>query len=114
MGLPLIDLDDISKGIHETAVNNGFWSVKTGEDQVNQILAKMMLIDSEVSELAEAYVKQQGANEIESEIVDIIIRVLDLHAALKEYDIISGSIDAKLIEKMQKNTTRPKLHGKLM
>lgn len=112
--MTIIDLDDLSQKIHATAVEKGFWSDKCGEDQANQILAKMMLIDSEVSELAEAYVKEHGAAAIESEIIDILIRTLDLHAALKQYDIISGSVDAKLIEKMDKNNSRPKLHDKLM
>ena len=68
--------------IHANSINKGFWSAKYGEDQVNQILAKMMLIDTEVSEMADAYVKQRGEDEIKSEVADILIRLLDLFEAL--------------------------------
>jgi NTP pyrophosphatase (non-canonical NTP hydrolase) len=110
----LNDLDDVAFTIHANAKNKGFWSDKDGEDQVNQILAKMMLIDTEVSELADAYVKQRGSEEIKKEAADIIIRLLDLMAAMSRYGIISGGVQETLVEKIEFNKTRPAKHNRLM
>lgn len=100
--------------IHSNAVDKGFWSEQEGEGRVNQILAKMMLIDTEVSELADAYVKQKGGEEIKKEMADIIIRLLDLAAAMNRYKIIDGSIKQTLIEKIEFNKARPPKHNRLM
>lgn len=110
----LNDLDDVGFTIHANALNKGFWSQKEGEDQVNQILAKMMLIDTEVSELADAYVKQRGSDEILKEAADIIIRLLDLISAMNRYGIIQGKLSDVLTEKIEFNKTRPAKHDRLM
>jgi len=109
-----IDIDEFAFQIHNNAVEKGFWEPKYKEDQVNQILAKMMLIDTEVSELADAYVKQKGSEEIKNEAADIIIRLLDLLAAMNRYEIISGSILETLVKKVEFNKTRPAKHNRLM
>lgn len=107
-------MDDVGFTIHANAVDKGFWSEKSGENQVNQILAKMMLIDTEVSELADAYVKQRGSDEILKEAADIAIRLLDLVSAMKRYGIINGSLSKTITEKIEYNRTRPPKHNRLM
>jgi len=109
-----MNLDRLSIKLHETAVEKGFWTEQSGENQVNQILAKMMLINTEVSELADAYVKQMGSENIKKEAVDVLIRLLDLVQAMKEYQIIDGEITETLKNKMKFNKTRPKKHNRLM
>ena len=109
-----MNLDYLADKLHETAVEKGFWSFQEGENQVNQILAKMMLIDTEVSEMADAYVKQRGGEEIKKEAADIIIRLLDLIAAMKNYGVIDGSLDDTLNNKISFNKTRPPKHNRLM
>ena len=94
-----INLEKLAFEIHHNSVEKGFWSIKTGENLTNQILAKMMLIDTEVSELADAYVKVQGSEAILKEFSDIIIRVLDLYAAMIRYKIVDGVLSKSLIEK---------------
>lgn len=109
-----IDLNEISYLIHRNALDKGFWSEKSGEDQVNQILAKMMLIDSEVSELMESYRKEHGSQMITEEIVDVLIRLLDLYVALQDYGIVEHDVGEVLSDKMRTNAARPKKHGNLM
>lgn len=110
----LNDLDDVGWTIHANAIKKGFWSEKSGEDQVNQILAKMMLIDTEVSELADAYVKQKGGDEILKEAADIMIRLLDLISAMNHYGIVKGRLSEVMSEKIEFNRTRPPKHNRLM
>jgi NTP pyrophosphatase (non-canonical NTP hydrolase) len=109
-----VNLEELAFSIHSNAVDKGFWSKQYGEAQTNQILAKMMLIDTEVSELADAYVKQRGSEEIKKEAADIIIRLLDLLAAMHQYGIIKGIITETLIEKIEFNKSRPAKHNRLM
>ena len=109
-----IALDEAAYTIHANAVAKGFWTEKDGEDQVNQILAKMMLIDTEVSELADAYVKQRGEAEIKKEMADILIRLLDLFEAMRSYGIVSGRLEDVVDEKIKFNALRPPKHNRLM
>lgn len=109
-----MSLESLAAEIHETAKTNGFWHYKDGEDQVNQILAKMMLIDTEVSELADAYVKRKGSEEIAKECADVLIRLLDLVKAMASYGIVVHDLDEVLKKKMEYNQTRPQKHNRLM
>lgn len=71
------------------------------------------MFDTEVSELADAYVKERW-DEVELEMADIIIRLLDLHAGMKKYGIIDGSLFSVVLEKHEFNKTRNRKHGRLM
>jgi len=110
-----INLEELTFEIHTNAVEKGFWAIKKNEDLANQILAKMMLIDTEVSELADAYVKSQGSETILKEFSDIIIRLLDLYAAMQRYRIVEeGKLSETLLNKIAYNKTRPAKHNRLM
>lgn len=105
-------LENLANELHETATSKGFW-----DDQVNIhfVLAKLALVHSEVSEVLEAVRKSQGDEKVVEEMADIIIRLLDLYAGMKEYGWISGDVylDGILLEKADVNAQRPQMHGNL-
>lgn len=103
-------LDALAAVLHETAREKGFWD---GEKSIDFILSKIALIHSEGSELLEALRKQKGEDEIVYEIVDILIRTLDLYAALRNEEIVLKSLDEALHEKHKINSNRPFKHGNL-
>jgi NTP pyrophosphatase (non-canonical NTP hydrolase) len=102
----------LAESLHDTAVEKGFWG-----DQVNIhfVLAKLALVHSEVSEVLEAVRKQQGDDKVVEEMADIIIRLLDLYAGMKEFGWLASdvSLDAIVDRKAGVNATRPQMHGNL-
>ncbi len=103
-------LDALSAILHETAIEKGFW-----EDEVtyNVIGNKLALVHSEVTEVLEAIRKNKGSENIVEEMSDVIIRLLDLYAAMMNTEMISHSLDEILDKKVNINKDRPKLHGNL-
>jgi NTP pyrophosphatase (non-canonical NTP hydrolase) len=76
-----------------------------GVDNRDMMLAKLMLVVTELSEAAEA-VRHENLENFKEEIADTLIRLLDITSAmgLDTHQIIS--------DKMDINEGRPKLHGK--
>ena len=70
-----------------------------------------MMISSEATEVMEAMRKSKGQNAVVEELVDILIRTLDLWAGLEKYGEIKDSLEQTLIRKMNINEERPRLHG---
>ncbi len=68
---------------------------------------------SEVTEVLEAIRKSQGSEKVVEEIADIIIRILDVYAAMRNEEQVLHSLDEVLHNKMEKNKKRPPLHGNL-
>lgn len=101
-------LDALSAIIHQTAVEKGFWD---GEINYDKLGNKLALVHSEVTEILEAIRKDKGSREIVEEISDVLIRLLDVYAAMMDAEMISESLDEVLDFKMDKNKSRPKLHG---
>jgi NTP pyrophosphatase (non-canonical NTP hydrolase) len=101
------------EAIHDMAVAKGFYDNWTGSPE--DVLAKLALIHSEVSEVLEAYRKEQGSAKILEEFADIFIRCYDLLVALKDSDIIDSiDIDKYIRAKMKTNDERPHKHGNLL
>ena len=100
--------DDLAEEIHKNAVDKGFWP-----EEIDDIfIAKQcMMIVSEVTELMEAVRKDKGEEEIAFEMVDILIRSLDLYAGMAEAGYVTKSLDYTIKEKMERNTHRPEKHG---
>ena len=103
-------LDVLSALLHETAIEKGFWDKPKNFDVFGN---KLALIHSEVTEVLEAMRKNKGSEEIVEEMVDILIRTLDLYASMRNGGFVEHSLDEVLFNKMKKNKERPRLHGNL-
>jgi NTP pyrophosphatase (non-canonical NTP hydrolase) len=103
-------LDALSAILHETAKEKGFWEPPYSYDKIG---SKLALVHSEVTEVLEAIRKNKGSEEIVEEIADVLIRTLDIYAALRNKDEVQHSLDEILEAKINKNKERPKLHGNL-
>lgn len=103
-------LDALAAILHETAIEKGFWDGEYNHDKIGN---KLALVHSEVTEVLEAIRKSQGSEKVVEEIADIIIRILDVYAAMRNEEQIIHSLDEILYNKMEKNKQRPKLHGNL-
>jgi NTP pyrophosphatase (non-canonical NTP hydrolase) len=112
-------INDLAHEISDTAEGKGFWDYD-GIGDVGLIPVKLVLIASEVSEaLAEHRTEfddddedvQTGMTPMQEdkfteELADIIIRTLDIAGY---FDLDIGNI---VLEKMEKNRSRPYRHGK--
>ena len=103
-------LDALAAVLHETAREKGFWDGDYNHDKIGN---KLALVHSEVTEVLEAIRKSQGSEKVVEEIADIIIRILDVYAAMRNEEQVLHSLDEVLHSKMEKNKQRPKLHGNL-
>ena len=101
-------MDALAAVLHETAIEKGFWEGEIGYDKIGN---KLALVHSEVTEVLEAIRKNKGSEEVVEEIADIIIRTLDVYAAMRNTGDLTHSLDEVLFNKMEKNKSRPKLHG---
>jgi NTP pyrophosphatase (non-canonical NTP hydrolase) len=103
-------LDALAALLHETAIEKGFWDGEIGYDKIGN---KLALVHSEVTEVLEAIRKNKGSEEVVEEMADILIRVLDIYAAMRNTGDLIHSFDEVLGNKININKERPKLHGNL-
>jgi len=103
-------LDALAAILHETAIEKGFWDAPKNFDVLGN---KLALVHSEVTEVLEALRKNKGSEQVVEEISDIIIRILDLYAAMRNAGFVEHSLDEILLNKIEKNNSRPRLHGNL-
>ncbi len=111
-------LDDWGHEVHHIALEHGWWDLYMLPTAgmaltVDQVLAKLALVTSEVSETVEAV--RNGEPHLEfrdgkpegigSELADVVIRVMDLCEAL---DI---DLQRCMHEKVKYNASRPFRHG---
>lgn len=68
---------------------------------------------SEVTEVLEAIRKSKGSESVVEEMADVLIRLLDLYAAMRDENMVEHSFDDILDKKLNINKDRPKLHGNL-
>jgi NTP pyrophosphatase (non-canonical NTP hydrolase) len=101
-------LDALSAILHETAVEKGFWDREIDYDVIGN---KLALVHSEVTEVLEAIRKDKGSENVVEEMADILIRLLDLYAAMMNEGLIQHSLDEVLNNKININKDRPRLHG---
>lgn len=104
-------LNDWAEEFHKTAVEKGFWDIP--ETAPYEFIAtKLALIHSEVTEVLEAVRKNKPDREVVEEMADILIRTMDLYAGMNEqWFKEEQSLDLAVRLKMEKNTSRPPLHG---
>jgi NTP pyrophosphatase (non-canonical NTP hydrolase) len=103
-------LDALAAILHETAIEKGFWDGTISYDKVGN---KLALVHSEVTEVLEAIRKSKGSENVVEEIADVIIRLLDVYAAMRNEEQILHSLDEVLEKKININKERPRLHGNL-
>lgn len=89
-------LNDLADEVHDIAIKHGFW------DNDN-VPTKLMLI---VSEVAEAMEDHRRSHDPAEELMDVLIRTLDLCAYLKV------DVDREIRNKIMINKKREYLHGK--
>lgn len=109
-----MNLDDLADSLHKTAVEKGFWEPLDRMDKQDNFVfyaKQLAMIHSEVTEVLEALRKSMGRHAVVEELADIIIRVLDLYAGLKESGEIVDSLQFVLEQKANINKNRPKMHG---
>lgn len=95
-----MDITELVRNAHENAVNKGFW------DKPREFGTMIALIHSELSEALEAH-RQGNMDEVAEELADVFIRMGDLCGGL------NIDIETAILKKMEKNRSRPRLHGKL-
>ena len=103
-----INLDNLARDLHSTAVEKGFWDDNNG---LIFYLKQIAMIHSEATEVLEALRKNKGQDKVVEELADIMIRVLDLYAGMKKNGDVVDSLDQAMKDKAKVNTTRPRLHG---
>jgi NTP pyrophosphatase (non-canonical NTP hydrolase) len=103
-------LDALSAILHETAIEKGFWDGEYSNDKIGN---KLALVHSEVTEVLEAIRKSKGSEEVVEEMADVIIRLLDIYAAMMNEGSVTHSLDEILDKKININKERPRLHGNL-
>lgn len=103
-------LDALSAVLHESAKEKGFWDGEYTNDKVGN---KLALVHSEVTEILEAIRKSHGSEKVVEEMADVIIRLLDIYAAMRNEEQVLHSLDEVLEAKINKNKERPRLHGNL-
>jgi NTP pyrophosphatase (non-canonical NTP hydrolase) len=103
-------LDALAAMLHETAIEKGFWDGDYSNDKIGN---KLALVHSEVTEVLEAIRKSKGSEHIVEEMADVIIRLLDVYAAMRNEEQVTHSLDEILEAKININKERPRLHGNL-
>jgi NTP pyrophosphatase (non-canonical NTP hydrolase) len=103
-------LDALAAILHETAKEKGFWDGEYSHDKIGN---KLALVHSEVTEVLEGIRKNKGSEQIVEEMADVIIRLLDVYAAMRNEEEIMHSLDEVLENKININKERPRLHGNL-
>jgi NTP pyrophosphatase (non-canonical NTP hydrolase) len=103
-----VNLNQLANNFHEVAVSKGFWD---GEYNYDKVGNKLALVHSEVTEVLEAIRKNQGSEKVVEEMADVIIRLLDLYAAMQEHGDVTHDIDLIIENKNNINKQRAKLHG---
>ncbi len=90
-------LDALAAMLHETAKEKGFWDGEYSHDKVGN---KLALVHSEVTEVLEAIRKSKGSEQVVEEMADVIIRLLDVYAAMRNEEQILHSLDEILDAKI--------------
>ena len=107
-------IDELAVSAHRTAIDKGFWPEKNVSLQrsidLDQVMSKLALMHSEISEILEALRKSKGVEKTTEEFADLVIRSMDVWAHLLEYGMVT-SLDEAILNKMSINESRERMHG---
>ena len=92
-------LDALSAILHEAASEKGFWQVSTPQ----AFSEKLGYVSGEIENILEAIKNKGESEEIVSFFVMILIRILDLYAAMRNVEFVEHSIDELLIRQIENN-----------
>jgi len=95
-------LDALAAILHEAAVEKGFWD---GSRDYSSFNTKLGYIAGEVKEILEAIKNDKDSEEIVACLVMILIRTLDLYAAMRNEGFVVDSVDDLLIRQIENNKT---------
>jgi NTP pyrophosphatase (non-canonical NTP hydrolase) len=112
----LNDLDDTAFTLNAHAREKGFWEPLNRMEKQDHIifyLKQLQMINTEVSEVTEAIRKEKGDDQVVEELADILVRLLDLYGGLATEGYTKESLQKHFQNKVEKNRTRPKMHGVL-
>ena len=116
MGYP-VSLNDLADRAYAIAEANGFHAdAVTFLGDPLKVLGRLMLIDTEVAEAAEA-VRHGDWENFEEELADVCIRAFDLYTQLRKTIPDdgraqgAGSLEQAIINKMERNRKRGHMHG---
>lgn len=108
--MSFINIDELSMDLHEVSKAKGFYDDLDMTD-FNSQAKQLAMIHSEVTEVLEALRKSKGQDQVVEELSDILIRVFDLYAALRESGEVTDSLSDALKRKAMVNQDRPRMHG---
>lgn len=108
IGVSCPTMTALAKLCYERSSAKGFTNATSldSDEQQMLFLAKLMLVVSECGEVAEAARKPELRDSIPEEFADVIIRVLDMCGAM------GIDIGLAVAQKLERNASRPHLHGK--
>ncbi len=71
--------------VKNSEAKKGFWDGEYSHDKIGN---KLALVHSEVTEVLEAIRKSKGSEQVVEEMADVIIRLLDVYAAMRNEEQI--------------------------
>jgi len=108
-----VNLEELAYSIHSNAIDKGFWEPNTEDNHIVFYLKQLAMVHSEVSEVLEAIRKEKGEDVVVEEMADVLIRLLDLWCGMQRDGVVKTTITDALLNKIDVNTTRAKMHGVL-
>lgn len=110
MGYGFGRINDLAHQIHLNAVAKGFYDGIEDKANTHWLLARLMLVVSELAEGCEGVRHGNLSSEPQSgglgeELADAIIRILDMAES------VNINIEQAIINKIEYNNTRPTRHG---
>lgn len=101
-------LEEFIRAVSDTATQKGFWGPL---EPMDQYVAKLGLMHSEITEILEALRKSQGPDAVTEEFADLLIRSFDLFEKLADSGLANPDLEGILLKKAEKNAQRPRKHG---
>ena len=93
-------LDALAAILHEAAVEKGFWD---SPEDPNAFNTKLDYINGEIIEIREGIKNNAYSEDMVACMVMILIRTLDLYAAMRNAGMLEDSVDELLVRQIENN-----------